>query len=61
MKTNLQRDMIQEMIDEEEKAGFDKKWMDRLDDVDREIDGDNYRLEQGKPVLGMYCRFPIGA
>lgn len=44
-KTNLQRDMIQDMIDEEDKVGFDRKWMDRLEDVDREIDGDNYRNE----------------
>ena len=60
-KTNLQRDMISEMIDEEDKAAFEQKWMDRLDDVDRELDGDNHRKEQGDPVLGRYSRFPIGA
>ena len=53
--------MISEMIDEEGKAGFERKWMDRLDDVDREIDGENHRIEEGNPVLGMYSRFPIGA
>ena len=60
-KTSLQRDMISEMIDAEDKAAFEQKWMDRLDDVDRELDGDNHRKEQGDPVLGRYSRFPIGA
>jgi len=35
--------------------------MDKLEDVDREIDGDNYRHEQGEVFLGRYSRFPIGA
>lgn len=59
-KTNLQRDMISEMIDAEDKFAFEQKWMDRLDDVDRELDGDNHRKD-GDPVLGRYSRFPVGA
>ena len=53
--------MIADMIDEEDKAAFERKWMDRLDDVDREIDGENYHKGQSDPVLGRYSRFPIGA
>ena len=40
---------------------FERRWMDRLEDVDREMDGENLRKEETGPVLGMFSRYPVGA
>ena len=36
----VKKDMIGDMIADEKKINFEKHWMEKLDDVDRELHGD---------------------
>ena len=46
------------MIDSDKKRNFEVKWMEKLVDIDKELEGDLESEDQKR--LSRYSRFPVG-